>query len=117
MGLPNIVSRNSTQQILGVTAEGRVTAAATGLYTVPAGKTSKILSITGILDAVGGDATYAVAILRSGSYRPVGAMVAVGPASLFIGQLVLVAGDIVTNIGDSGSTNGTMDMTVTYIEL
>jgi len=117
MGLPQIVSRNSTQQILGVTAEGRVTNANTGLYTVPAGKTAKILSITGILDAVGGDATYAVAIKRGANFRPVGAMVAVGPSSLFIGELILVAGDIVTDVGDSGSTNGTMDMTVTYIEL
>jgi len=30
--------------------------------------------------------------------------------------LLLQAGDIVTNVGDAGSTNGTMDMTVTIQE-
>jgi len=117
MGLPNIVSRNTTQQNIGVTDSGRVTAAATGLYTVPAGKTATVTSITMSLDAVGGDATYAVALLRGGTYRPLGNHVGVNAISTFIGKMILVAGDIVTNIGDSGSTNGTCDMTVSYVEL
>jgi len=117
MGLPNIVSRNQTQQNRGVTDSGRVTAAATGIYTVPAGKTAEVTSVTGNLDAVGGDATYAVALLRGGTYRPIGLHVAVNGISVFVGKMTLVAGDIITNIGDAGSTNGTMDMTVSYVEL
>jgi len=101
---------------LAVTVEGRVVNANTGLYTVPTGKVSRVTSITMNLDAVGADATYAVAIKRGSNFRPVGAMVAVGPVSQFIGEMLLQAGDIVTNVGDSGSTNGTCDMTTTFRE-
>jgi len=99
-----------------VTREGRVVDANVGLYTVPAGKVAKVLSLSGNLDAVGVDATYAIAILRGGTFRPVGQHVAVNSISILQGVLLLQAGDIVTNVGDAGSTNGTMDMTVTIQE-
>lgn len=60
------------------------------------------------LDAVGGDATYALAILRAGTYIPIGAHVAVNAIS-DANNFVLEAADILTNIGDAGSTNGTCD--------
>jgi len=90
--------------------EGRVTVAGTGLYTVPAGRRALVYSIRGNLDAVGADATYAVALLRGGTFRPIGEHVAVNSISEWVGIMLLVAGDIITNIGDAGSTNGTVDM-------
>jgi len=117
MALPVITSRNQVQTSgLTATVEGRVTAAATGLATVPASKRWRVVSVTGLVDVVGADATVAIAILRGASYRPIGAMVAANGVSTFTGELMLQAGDIVTNIGDSGGTNATIDMTVTYQE-
>jgi len=60
------------------------------------------------LDAVGADATYALAILRAGTFIPIGAHVAVNGIST-ANDFVLEVGDILTNIGDAGSTNGTCD--------
>jgi len=101
---------------LAPTLHGRVTNAATGLGVVPASKRWRITEVTMNLDAVGGDATYAAAILRSGTYIPIGAHVAANGISVFQGEMMLQAGDRVTNIGDAGSTNGTCDMTATYQE-
>jgi len=117
MGLPQIVSRNTTQQNIGASAQGRVTNAATGLYTVPAGKTTKLTSASMTVDTVGSDATYALAILDGSTYSPISNFVAVGPLSLFNGLVIMTAGQILTNVGDSGATNGTVDLTITYIEL
>jgi len=117
MALPQIVSRNQLQSSgLSTTVIGRVTVAGTGLYTVPTGKKARVTSITGNLDATGADATYAVSILRGADNRPVGAHVAVNGISIFTGVMMLQAADIVTNVGDSGSTNGTIDMTCTFQE-
>jgi len=117
MALPVIISRNSVQTIDGSSATiARVTAAATGVYTVPAGKVSKILGATMVLDAVGADATYALAVLRAGSYRAIGAYVPAGGASILSNIIILAAGDILTNIGDNGSTNGTVDMSLSFKE-
>jgi len=90
------------------TARGRVIVAGTGLYTVPTGQKAKAEGSMN-LDAVGADATYAIAILRGGTYIPVGEHVGVNGISRAQG-IELDADDILTNIGDSGSTNGTCDM-------
>jgi len=117
MALPFITSRNAVQVPDGtVTVIARVTNAATGLYTVPTGKVSRILSASMILDAVGVDLTYAIAIDRGGTIIPLGSMVGVGAKSTVTPPLILQAADIVTNVGDAGSTNGTCDMTVTFKE-
>jgi len=117
MGLPVITGRNQVQvPSLESLKEGRVTAAATGLYTVPTGKVAVVKSITMSLDATGADATYAAAILRGGTYRPIADHVAVNAISSWIGEMLLIAGDIITNIGDAGSTNGTCDMTASVKE-
>jgi len=117
MALPVITSRNAVQVPGGnTTVIGRVTNAATGLYTVPTGKVSRILSASMILEAVGADATYAIAINRSSTIIPLGEMVAVGAKSTVSPPLILQADDILTNVGDAGSTNGTCDMTVTFQE-
>jgi len=99
-----------------ITRELRVLNANTGIYTVPANRQARVISATMILDAVGADATYALAILRAAAFRPVGKFVVVGGESFLTGELLLQAGDIVTNVGDAGSTNGTCDQTVTVQE-
>jgi len=108
----NSVQVSNTQSL----KEGRVVVAGTGLFVVPANRIAVVKSISGNLDAVGADATYAVAILRGGNFRPVGEHVGVNGISRFIGELQLIAADIITNIGDSGSTNGTIDMTASVKE-
>ncbi len=117
MGLPQIQARNTTQQNIGFTVEGRVTNNATGLYTVPAGKTAKVLGVTGVVDSVGSDSKVAIAIKRGSSFRPIGAFVAVDDESSYVGEMILVAGDIITTLGNSGGTNAGIDMTATIIEL
>jgi len=67
------------------------------------------------LDAVGADATYAIATLRGGTYIPIGEHVAVNAVS--VGEAELDAAEILTNIGDAGSTNGTCDMDAIIQEL
>jgi len=112
-----LTTRNSVQvPNLQSLKEGRVTVAGTGLFAVPANRTAIVKSISGNLDAVGADATYAVAILRGGVFRPVGEHVAVNNISRYQGEMLLIASDIITNIGDAGSTNGTMDMTASVKE-
>jgi len=112
------VSSYGVVQVPGgqATIIGRVTAAGTGLYTVPAGKVTKVFSGSMVLDAVGADATYAVAIHRGATIIPLGAFVAVGGKSTVSGPIILQAGDIFSNIGDAGSTNGTCDQSVTIQE-
>jgi len=88
---------------------GRVVVAGTGIYTVPALKKAKAKGSMN-LDAVGADATYAIAILRGATFIPVGAHVAVNGISVIQGEVTMQAADILTNVGDAGSTNGTADM-------
>lgn len=87
----------------------RVVAAATGLYVCPSLKKAKAKGSMN-LDAVGADATYAIAVKRGSTYFPVGLHIAVNGISVITGEITLEAGDILTNIGDAGSTNGTCDM-------
>lgn len=108
-------ARNISNQKFPETQEGRVTDADVGLFTATV--KTKVLSVVGLLDAVGADATYAVAIKRGANFRPIGDMVAANGTSKFEGELILEIGDIITNVGDSGSTNGTMDMIATIQEM
>lgn len=88
-------------------ASARVVNAATGLYTCPVGKKAKVKASLN-LDALGADATYALAVKRGATYIPIGEHVTTNNIST--GEAELDAGDILTNIGDSGSTNGTCDI-------
>jgi len=117
LALPTLISRNAVQVPGGnTTIIGRVTSQAAGIYTVPTGKVSRILSGSMILDATGADATYAICIVRGATVIPLGEMVAVGGKSTLSPPLILQAADILTNVGDAGSTNGTCDMTATFQE-
>lgn len=99
---------------LAITVQARVVNANTGLSTVPANTRRRVTSFTMNLDAVGVDLTYAIAILRGGTFIPVGPHVAVNEISTLQGEIMLQAGDILTNIGDSLSTNGTCDQSATF---
>jgi len=97
----------------------RVVNANIGVYTVPADTKSRLTEIKGVLDAVGGDATYTLAIKRlSGVFDPLDLFVgAVSPNNVVNVSLVtLLPGEILTDIGDSGSTNGTMDISLSVEE-
>ena len=113
----SITAKNIAQDVgFNQTLAARVTNANTGLYTVPAGKKSRVLSASMNLDAVGADATTALAIKRGATFIPIGAHVAVNGISTFLGDMLLIAGDIITNVGDAGATNSTCDMTATFQE-
>jgi len=112
----NTISYSTVAVIPEINARGRVLVAGTGLYTCPAGKKSKVRGSMN-LDAVGADATYAIAILRAGTFIPVGAHVAVNGISVIQGEVTMEAGDILTLIGDAGSTNGTGDMDASIQEI
>jgi len=101
----NIVEFNVTNRVLNQN---------TGLYTCPASKKAKVVGSMN-LDAVGGDTSYALAVLRGGTFTPIGAHVVTNGIS--VGQAQLDAGDIYTAIGDAGSTNGTCDMNATVQEV
>jgi len=84
---------------------------------VPAGKKARLVSATMVLDAVGADARYALAIKRGATFTPIAEFMVVDLLqSQFTGEMLLIAGDIVTNVGNNGSTNGTCDMTATFQE-
>lgn len=94
----------------------RVTAAAAGAYTCPVGFTAKVRGSMN-LDAIGADATYAIAVMRGATFYPVGAHVAVNGISVIAGYVILHQHDMITLIGDDGSTNGTGDIDVTIQEI
>jgi len=94
----------------------RVVNANTGLYTCPAGKKAKVRGSMN-LDAVGADATYAIAVKRGATFFPVGVHVVVNGISTIATEITLEAGDILTNVGDAGSTNGTCDMDCSIQEI
>jgi len=121
MTLPIITSRNQIQApVTEAAKEGRVTNAVTGLYTVPAGRIAIVTSITGLQDALGTDATGAIGIeFAASDFRPLSTFITATAPNNFVewnGVLQLVAGDVITNEGDSGATNHTWDMTASVKE-
>jgi len=98
------------------TVLGRVTSANTGIYLVPAGKVTKVFSGSSVINVLGADATSALAILRGGTFTPIGEFVGLRGKTVLTPPLILQAGDRLTYIGDAGATNATMDMSITYME-
>lgn len=94
----------------------RVVNANIGLYVCPVNKKAKVTG-TMVLDAVGADATYCIAVKRGLDFVPVGNFIVVGEVSRISNVVTLIAGDILTNVGDSGSTNGTCDMDCSIQEI
>ena len=99
---------------------GRVTNAHVGLYQCPTGKKAKVTGSMN-LDAIGADLLYAIAVRRGGPgtiiFMPVGEHATVNNISVIQGKVTLQEGDTLTNIGDSGSTNGTCDMDCSVQEI
>ena len=99
---------------------GRVTNAYVGLYTCPDGKKAKVTGTLN-LDAVGADLRYAIAIARVVGagvvFTPVGEHATENNISIIQAKVALQEGDSLTNIGDSGSTNGTCDMDCSVQEI
>jgi len=121
MAIARLVPRNVLQAPnVSAAKEGRVTNAATGLYTCPTGKIALVNSITGLCDALGADATGAIGILFTASdFRPLSTFITATPPNNFVrwdGSILLVAGDKITEEGDSGATNQTWDMTASLRE-
>ncbi len=112
------VARNVSQRA-GQTGRvsGRIINANTGIYTVPANRRARVTDIVGVLDTVGVDATYAVAIKRAigGGFDAI-TLFKVIDIEMKASEVTLETGDILTNIGDSGSTNGTFDLSATIEE-
>jgi len=102
------------QKIPGRRITGRVVVATVGLFTAVV--KTKVLRASMNLDAVGADATYALAILRAGTFIPIGPHIAVNGISE-ANNFLLDVGDILTNVGDAGSTNGTCDQDAYIQEL
>jgi len=106
-----LVSRNQISSATGDRRILRITLNTTPLYTVPADTVATIDGATMQLDAVGADATYALAIRDTGgTFRPIGAHVAANGISQYTGKLTLRATETVSNVGDAGSSNGTCDI-------
>jgi len=120
MALPQVISRTQVQApTASEVKSGRVTNAVTGLYTVPAGKVAMVTAITGLQDALGTDATGAIGIEFSGGFIPLSTFVTATPPANFVswvGSMLLVAGDVITEEGDAGGTNHTWDMTASVKE-
>jgi len=120
MGLPILTYRTQVQTIeVNDVHEGRVTVSGTGLYVVPAGKKALVNMITGLQDAVGSDARAAIGVQFSGGFIPLSVFVTAAAGANFVswtGRMGLPAGAIITNLGDSGGTNHTWDMTASVKE-
>jgi len=120
MGLPILTYRNQIQTIeVNDVHEGRVTVSGTGLYVVPTGKKALVNMITGLQDALGSDARAAIGVQFSGGFIPLSVFVTATAGVNFVswtGRMGLKAGDIITNLGDSGGTNHTWDMTASVKE-
>ena len=109
-------ARNTAQQAGNVTrVQGRIVNANIGIYTVPAGKRTRVTDMRGNLNAVGADATYAIAFKRGAVFTAITTFKGVN-VDMTASQITLIAGDILTNVGDAGSTNGTFDLAATIEE-
>ena len=104
-------------EVQEVGISGRVTSSSVGIYTVPSAKKAKV-NATMVLDALGADSAYAIAIRRlGGTYHPVGNFVLLEIDVSRAINVTLEATDMLTGIGNSGSTNGTLDLDASYLEL
>lgn len=113
------VARNVSQRAGQINrAEGRVTDANIGIYTVPANKRARITDMRAEVTSLGVDATYGLAFKRGAIFTPISTPVAnVSPTNITTASAItLEAGDILTNIGDAGSTNGGVNISATIEE-
>lgn len=109
-------ARNTSQRAGKIDrVAGRIVNADIGIYTVPANIEARITDMEGDLNAVGVDVTYAIAFKRGVIFTAITKFIPIGTLAK-ASAITLVAGDILTNIGNSGSTNGTFDLSATIEE-
>lgn len=107
--------------------EGRVIVASVGIYICPVNKEARVTDMQMRLDAVGSDLLYFIAIKTGAVYKKISqrTFVETDPTTnndieevrrVTASQVTLKAGDILTDIGDAGATNGTVDMSATIEE-
>lgn len=107
------VSYTNTRVIAGFPKSIRVINSAIGAYAPNPGRKGRVIG-TMNLDAIGSDASYAIAVLRGATYYPIGPHVSTNEVSP--GTALVLDTDIFTMIGESGSTNGTGDFNMTIQE-
>ena len=110
-------SRNTTQRAGKIIrASGRIINANLGIYTVPANTEARVTDLQAKVDAVGTDASYAVAIKNGAVFTSI-TLFKVPADGLFTASAVTMsAGEILTNIGNAGAKNGTFDLSCTIEE-
>ena len=101
----------------------RVIDSTNGVYTCPVGYVARVSGVM-VLDAVGADSHYAIAVWRYdgiepdlGKYHPVGPLITANESSAITGKIVMNGNDKLTMIGDDGSTNGTGNIDCSVQEL
>jgi len=121
MALPTVVSRNAAQKILDQSVlgnENTIGTTVTTLYTVPTGKKAKITAAAARFVSGGANTNLDVLIAGERVFRE---SAAPSPPVLQdipnIKGAVLVAGETITLVGDSGSDNGSMNFAFTFTEL
>ncbi len=110
------VPRNTSQRAGKIIrASDRITDSNIGIYTVPPGKTARITDLQGNVDAVGVDATYAIAVKKGVVFTAI-TLFKGAALPITASAVTLDAGDILTDIGDAGATNATFDLSATIEE-
>ena len=110
------VPRNTAQRAGNIfVISARVVNANNGVYTVPAGKRARITNVLGIVDALGTDPSASIARLRSLVFTGLTIPRGVG-IEQFISAVTFEAGDTLTNIGNTGGTNTTFDLSASVEE-
>jgi len=96
----------------------RVVNSSTGLYTVPAGKKARITDMEMQVIVLGADATCHIAFKRGAVFTEISNPVTATVPNNIVkaNALTLIAGDILTNIGDAGAENTTTEMSATIEE-
>lgn len=113
------VPRNSSQRAGNIfRIQGRVTDANVGIYTTPNGKTTRVTDMRIELDSIGSDATYHLAIKTGATFTKITTRIGLSPITNIAtaSAVTLFEGETLTNIGDSGATNGTVDISATIEE-
>ncbi len=95
---------------------GRVVNAAVGLFTVASGFR---MIVTGRmqLDATGSNAAYGLAVKRGAVYSIISKFAILNEIVHMDSNVIMEEGDILTVVGETGSTNGTCDLTIVKLKV
>lgn len=114
------VPRNVSQRVGKIIrAQGRIVSADVGIYIVPVGKESRVTDMHLVVDTVGSSARVGLAIKRvSGVFSPISIQVGQTPPNNITtaSAITLVEGERLTDIGNTGGKNATVDISATIEE-